>query len=239
MARPSRSRLWRRLTARAASRRVGSEYEPVRFDRDGVGRCVDLDPDQGLHFGRHDPDLAHQRRLGSGQIVVRCGEVLDPGNVRQKLSDTLTTGIGNLVDANMAQESASVAGPAGQAAAWHPGPVDRQSGAADHPVSVPGWLIRLKETRRARAIASAGPWFSKKSRDRRKAESSSPRRGTVYWWDMGQAGDAGGRRPSAFLVPPSVSFAQALRDIFPSRPLRGAGGKKAWTKTRCRFLEED
>ena len=55
----------------------------------------------------------------------------------QKLSDTLTQGIGNLVDANMAQESAQSAVPAGEAAAGYPGAVDRQPGAADHPVPVP------------------------------------------------------------------------------------------------------
>ena len=61
----------------------------------------------------------------------------------QQLSDTLTTGIGNLVDANMATESAQLTVPADQAAARRAGAVDRQPVAADHPVAVQGRLIRL------------------------------------------------------------------------------------------------
>ena len=40
------------------------------------------------------------------KLSAGAEEVLDPGDFVQKLSDTLTAGIGNLVDANMAQESA-------------------------------------------------------------------------------------------------------------------------------------
>ena len=55
------------------------------------------------------PGLADQRQRGAGQVVSRRGEVLHPGRPSsQKLSDTLTAGIGNLVDANMAQESAKL-----------------------------------------------------------------------------------------------------------------------------------
>ena len=55
----------------------------------------------------------------------------------QNLSDTLTTGIGNLVDANMADGKRQAHRAADQAAARRAGSVDRQPGAADHPVAVP------------------------------------------------------------------------------------------------------
>ena len=54
-----------------------------------------------------------------------------------ELSDTLTTGIGNLVDANMAQESALLTVLADQAAARHPSLVDRQPGALHSALAVP------------------------------------------------------------------------------------------------------
>ncbi len=75
----------------------------------------------------------------------------------QKLSDTLTAGIGNLVDADMATESAQLAVLAGQAAAWRAGAVDRQPVAADHPVAVHvrTKIIRDKRSRAARAKSRA------------------------------------------------------------------------------------
>jgi flagellin len=146
-----RSRRWLRRTARAASR-PRPEDEAVGHDRDGQDHGHDLDPGQGFDDGGDDPDLADQRQLGSRQAVGGREEVLDPGDFAQKLSDTLTTGIGNLVDANMAQESARCS-PAGQAAAGRSGSVDRQPGAADHSVSVPLSLIahRHRHRRASRA----------------------------------------------------------------------------------------
>ena len=60
----------------------------------------------------------------------------------QNLSDTLTTGIGNLVDANMASESAHAHRAADQAAARRAGALDRQLGAADRAVAVPLSVIQ-------------------------------------------------------------------------------------------------
>jgi len=60
-----------------------------------------------------------------------------------KLTDVLNTGVGNLVDADLARKRAS-AGLAGAAAARRPGAVDRQLGAADHPVAVPRRLTPFR-----------------------------------------------------------------------------------------------
>ncbi len=55
----------------------------------------------------------------------------------QKLADTLTAGIGNLVDANMAQESARLQSLQVKQQLGVQASVDRQPGAADHPGLVP------------------------------------------------------------------------------------------------------
>jgi hypothetical protein len=52
-----------------------------------------------------------------------------------KLTDSLTEGVGNLVDADMAKERA-IAGLAGQTAAGRSGALHRQHRTANHPVAV-------------------------------------------------------------------------------------------------------
>ena len=97
-----------------------------------------LDPGQGL-----GPDQRRSRPRSptstrrSAKLSAGAAKFSIQATFTQKLSDTLTAGIGNLVDANMAQESALLAVAAGQAAAGRAGAVDRQPGAADHPVAVP------------------------------------------------------------------------------------------------------
>ncbi|MEI9905745.1 MAG: flagellin [Asticcacaulis sp.] len=54
-----------------------------------------------------------------------------------KLQDSLTAGIGNLVDADMAKEKRQIASLANQAAARHPGPVHRQPVDLDCPEPIP------------------------------------------------------------------------------------------------------
>ncbi len=66
---------------------------------------------------------------GSKKFSVQLG-------FTQKLSDTLTGGIGNLVDADMAKEERDAPVAAGQAAARRPGAVHRQPGAAIPAVAV-------------------------------------------------------------------------------------------------------
>ena len=61
---------------------LGPEHEPVGYHRDPEVHGHDLDPGQGLDPGRDDPDLAHQRQLGPGQVVGWRREVLDPGDLR-------------------------------------------------------------------------------------------------------------------------------------------------------------
>ena len=53
-----------------------------------------------------------------------------------KLADSLTVGVGNLVDADIPAESARLTRVTGPAAAWRPVPVDRQSGAVGPAVAV-------------------------------------------------------------------------------------------------------
>ena len=43
------------------------------------------------------------------------------------------------------------------------------------------------------------PWFLKKITRPPQGGIVVPEAWDSYWWDMGQAGDAGGRRPSVFL----------------------------------------
>ena len=97
-----------------------------------------FDPGQGLG---PDHRASRPRSPTSTRLWPSCRPVRAKFSIQatftQKLSDTLTAGIGNLVDANMAQESAQLAVAAGQAAAGRAGSVDRQPGAADHPVAVP------------------------------------------------------------------------------------------------------
>ncbi|SPU43998.1 flagellin [Brevundimonas diminuta] len=62
-----------------------------------------------------------------------------------KLMDSLEVGVGNLVDADMAREKRATAGPAGSAATGRSGAVDRQPGAADHPVAVQGLIAALAQ----------------------------------------------------------------------------------------------
>ncbi len=112
----------------------------------------------------------------------------------QKLSDTLTTGIGNLVDANMAQESASLQSLQVKQQAWRSGPVDRQSGAADDLVSVPlsHGLDGGRKTRRPKPIVSGAIriW-------------SAPRRREFLVGQYCEGWDSrGAARPSFFLIPP-------------------------------------
>ena len=66
-----------------------------------------------------------------GQIVGRCGEVLDPGDLRPEAVRYADDRHRQSGGRQHGAGKRHVAVPAGQAAAWHSGSVDRQSGAAD------------------------------------------------------------------------------------------------------------
>jgi len=93
---------------------------------------------------------AQSRQVGSHNTFV------------SKLTDVLNSGVGNLVDADLAKESArpgqgkrAPAGPAGPAAAGRPGAVDRQLGAADRAVALQGLIeagARLRYSRVSTAV---------------------------------------------------------------------------------------
>ena len=100
------------LASADGSRRItvsGAEHEPLRHDRDGVdGRDASRPRPRPRPWWLTIQASLTNVNAALGEAVGRCEEVLDPGDFAQKLSDTLTAGIGNLVDANMAKESAQL-----------------------------------------------------------------------------------------------------------------------------------
>ena len=115
----------------------GTESEPVWHDRDPDLHGHDLDPGQGFGLGVDHPDLADQRQLGSRKFVVGRREVLHPGDFRPEAVRHADSRVSAIWSTPTWQRKRPAAGPAGSPAAWHPGSVDRQSGAADHSLPVP------------------------------------------------------------------------------------------------------
>ena len=75
-----------------------------------------------------------------GNLGSQSKQIANHASFVSKLTDQLTAGVGNLVDADLANGKCAAAGPAGPAATRHPGVVDRQPGAAGDPVVLQGRL---------------------------------------------------------------------------------------------------
>ncbi len=79
-----------------------------RFGRHGCFQRFDLDPGQGRGDDHHRRSLVDQRELLSRPAFLGREEVLDPVDLRDEPVEHPADGIGNLVDADMATESAKL-----------------------------------------------------------------------------------------------------------------------------------
>ncbi len=77
-----------------------------RSDRDHSLHCLDLDPGQASALIATIQTSLTNVNSALAKLSSGAAKFSIQATFTQNLSDTLTTGIGNLVDANMAQESA-------------------------------------------------------------------------------------------------------------------------------------
>ncbi len=96
------------LASTDGSRRITASAENMSLSGSIVtmSTAASVSTQASASYSNH-PGLAHQRRLGAGEAVLGLQEVLGPARLHvEALQNSLTAGVGNLVDANMATESA-------------------------------------------------------------------------------------------------------------------------------------